>query len=190
MDASVALGGGYGAHLLGGVPPQDDSFVRPEDGDVGRDVGRDGGEGGQLLAREQLAALNVADTEAELQARAAQYAAALQALWVEDTGLFLNKRLDTGEFSPRIAPTHFYPLLAKAATPAQAAPDSQRKSESLDEMIARRVNHLSAYQDAAYARRYSDLVALVRQTESARMPGQTALACTPVPSSSRASACV
>jgi len=54
MDASVALGGGYGAHLLGGVPPQDDSFVRPEDGDVGRDVGRDGGEGGQLLAREQL----------------------------------------------------------------------------------------------------------------------------------------
>lgn len=55
----------------------------------------------------------------ELHARAEQYTAALQQLWVEETGLFLNKRTDTGEFSPRIAPTHFYPLLAQAATPAQ-----------------------------------------------------------------------
>jgi indolepyruvate ferredoxin oxidoreductase len=62
-----------------------------------------------------------------------------------------------------------------AATPQQAAPASQRISESLDEMIARRVTFLTAYQDAAYARRYSDLVALVRQTETARMPGSTAL---------------
>ena len=63
-----------------------------------------------------------------------------------------------------------------AATPQQAAPASQRLSESLDETVARRVEFLTAYQDADYARRYSDLVALVRQTESARMPGQTALA--------------
>lgn len=54
MDASVALGGGYGAHLLGGVPPEDNALVRPKVGGVGRDVGSDGGEDGQLLTLEQL----------------------------------------------------------------------------------------------------------------------------------------
>ena len=62
-----------------------------------------------------------------------------------------------------------------AATPAEEAPDSQRLSASLDEMIARRVRFLTDYQDAAYARRYSDVVALVRQTESARVAGSAAL---------------
>ena len=65
--------------------------------------------------------------------------------------------------------------VSAAATPTQAAPDSQRMSESLDEIIARRVEYLTRYQDAAYARRYSDLVALVRQTETARVPQSTAL---------------
>ena len=31
-----------------------------------------------------------------------------------------NKRTDTGELSPRLSPTNFYPLLAKAPTQAQA----------------------------------------------------------------------
>jgi glycogen debranching enzyme len=35
--------------------------------------------------------------------------------------MFLNKNLDTGDFSTRLSPTNFYPLLAKAATPRQAA---------------------------------------------------------------------
>ena len=65
--------------------------------------------------------------------------------------------------------------VSAAATPAQAPPASQKLSESLDETIARRVEFLTAYQDAAYAKRYSDLVALVRQTESARMPNSTVL---------------
>jgi indolepyruvate ferredoxin oxidoreductase len=65
--------------------------------------------------------------------------------------------------------------VSAAATPAQAVPVSQRVPESLDETIARRVTFLIAYQDAAYARRYSDLVALVRQTETARIPDSTAL---------------
>ena len=65
--------------------------------------------------------------------------------------------------------------VSAAATPAQAAPDSQRLSGSLDETIARRIEFLTRYQDAAYARRYSDLVALVRQTETARVPQSTAL---------------
>ncbi len=65
--------------------------------------------------------------------------------------------------------------VAAAASPRQDAPSTQRLSESLDEMMARRVEFLAGYQDAAYARCYRDLVALVRQTESARMPGATAL---------------
>lgn len=33
---------------------------------------------------------------------------------------FLNRRTDMGAFSHRLSPTHFYPLLAGAASPAQA----------------------------------------------------------------------
>ena len=47
-----------------------------------------------------------------------------------------------------------------AAIP-EAKPESQRLSASLDEMIARRETFLTAYQDAAYARRYTDFVAKV-----------------------------
>jgi len=61
------------------------------------------------------------DTEAaELRARAATFRAALQTLWDEETGIFLNRRTDTGEFSPRLSPTNFYPLLGQAATQEQA----------------------------------------------------------------------
>jgi indolepyruvate ferredoxin oxidoreductase len=62
-----------------------------------------------------------------------------------------------------------------AAVPASAKPDSQRLSESVDEMIARRAAFLTDYQDAAYARRYTDFVAKVRTAETARLPGKTAL---------------
>jgi hypothetical protein len=56
----------------------------------------------------------------ELRARADRYRAALRTLWDEKSGIFLNKDLDTGKFSPRLSPTNFYPLLAKAATAEQA----------------------------------------------------------------------
>ncbi len=56
----------------------------------------------------------------ELTARAEKYAASLRTLWCEETGLFLNKHLDTGEFQHRLSPTHFYPLLAEVPTQAQA----------------------------------------------------------------------
>ncbi len=64
--------------------------------------------------------------------------------------------------------------VAAAAIPT-ATPESQRLSESLDEIIARRAEFLTAYQDAAYAKRYTDLVAQVRMTESAKLAGETAL---------------
>jgi glycogen debranching enzyme len=58
--------------------------------------------------------------EQELRARAERYRAALRTLWDEQTGIFLNKNLDTGKLNARISPTNFYPMLAKAAAPEQA----------------------------------------------------------------------
>ncbi len=56
----------------------------------------------------------------EVRARAARYREQLATLWSSDAGIFLNKDLHTGQFSTRLSPTNFYPLLAKAATPQQA----------------------------------------------------------------------
>ncbi len=61
------------------------------------------------------------------------------------------------------------------AAPKIAVASSIKLSESLDETIARRVNFLADYQDAAYAKTYSDFVAFVRQAEHAKLPGKTAL---------------
>jgi indolepyruvate ferredoxin oxidoreductase len=66
-------------------------------------------------------------------------------------------------------------LVGDAAVPAQARPESQRLSQSPDEMIERRRRFLTAYQDAAYAKRYTDLVAQVRAAEARAMPGITEL---------------
>ncbi len=61
--------------------------------------------------------------------------------------------------------------------PTQAAQDDNRRlSESLDEIIARRVEFLTQYQDAAYARRYSDLVESARKSENEKARGRTGLA--------------
>ena len=57
----------------------------------------------------------------ELRDRAARYRTRLATLWDESAGIFLNKDLHTGQFSHRLSPTNFYPLLARAATPQQAA---------------------------------------------------------------------
>jgi indolepyruvate ferredoxin oxidoreductase len=67
-------------------------------------------------------------------------------------------------------------LVSDAAIPADTTPESQRLSHSLDEMIERRVRFLTDYQDTAYARRYTDLVAQVRAAEARAMPGITELA--------------
>jgi putative isomerase len=59
--------------------------------------------------------------QGELLARGDRYAAALGTLWDERAGIYLNRRTDTGESSPRLSPTNFYPLLAKVPTAGQAA---------------------------------------------------------------------
>jgi putative isomerase len=57
---------------------------------------------------------------AEIRARGEKYGAALRGLWDEKSGIYLNRRADTGESSPKLSPTSFYPLVAKVPTAAQA----------------------------------------------------------------------
>ncbi|MGH8801528.1 MAG: indolepyruvate ferredoxin oxidoreductase family protein, partial [Casimicrobiaceae bacterium] len=68
-----------------------------------------------------------------------------------------------------------YPRRVTAAAVPMAVPDSQRPSESIDEVIERRRRFLTTYQDAAYAARYTDLVTRVRAVETEKEPGATDL---------------
>ena len=56
----------------------------------------------------------------ELRGRSVRYAHALQTLWSPEAGIFLNKDLHTGQFSHRLSPTNFYPMLSRTATAVQA----------------------------------------------------------------------
>jgi indolepyruvate ferredoxin oxidoreductase len=67
------------------------------------------------------------------------------------------------------------PVRVSAAAIPSAIPESQRLSESIDEMVERRRKFLTDYQDAALAARYTDFVAKVRIAESTKIPGASAL---------------
>jgi len=56
----------------------------------------------------------------ELTERANALSARLETLWDEETGLYLNRRTDTGALSRRLSPTLFYPLLARVPEPQRA----------------------------------------------------------------------
>lgn len=56
----------------------------------------------------------------ELEARRACVEAALETLWDEDFGLYLNRDLRDGTLSRRISPTNFYALYADGATEERA----------------------------------------------------------------------
>jgi indolepyruvate ferredoxin oxidoreductase len=62
---------------------------------------------------------------------------------------------------------------ARAADPASAPPPI---ATTLDEIVALRARDLTAYQNAALARRYRDLVAAVETAEAERTPGRRGLA--------------
>ncbi|MGC2198569.1 MAG: indolepyruvate ferredoxin oxidoreductase family protein [Stellaceae bacterium] len=66
-------------------------------------------------------------------------------------------------------------LVAARAMPAAAVPESHRISETLDEVIERRVAFLTEYQNAAYAARYRAIVGRVRSAETANLAGSTVL---------------
>ncbi|HRF09699.1 MAG TPA: indolepyruvate ferredoxin oxidoreductase family protein, partial [Xanthobacteraceae bacterium] len=65
--------------------------------------------------------------------------------------------------------------VASLAKPAEVSTDARKLSETLDEIIARRERFLAEYQNAAYAKRYRDLVEETRAAEATAMPGQTGL---------------
>jgi indolepyruvate ferredoxin oxidoreductase len=65
--------------------------------------------------------------------------------------------------------------IEKLAVPKELD-EVRRLSQSLDEIIARRVAFLTAYQNAAYAARYRALVEKVKAAEAARAPGKQGLA--------------
>lgn len=56
----------------------------------------------------------------EIKARGELYRKNLGELWDDTSGIFQNKNTETGEFSNKLSPTNFYPLLAHAATNDQA----------------------------------------------------------------------
>jgi len=85
------------------------------------DVGLNGLYVADCRALEEMAGiLGREDDKRELHARGDKYAAALATLWDDKSGMYLNRRTDTGEFSSRLSPTNFYPLIAKVPTPEQA----------------------------------------------------------------------
>ena len=62
--------------------------------------------------------------------------------------------------------------VAKAAAPKTPA---HRRSENLEERVERRADFLTDYQDKAYAKRYRDQVARVREVEARATPGRQEL---------------
>lgn len=60
--------------------------------------------------------------------------------------------------------------------PKTAKEEAGKQSQTLDEMIERRVEFLTGYQNAAYAARYKSLVERVREEEQRRGKGRTGLA--------------
>ena len=68
-----------------------------------------------------------------------------------------------------------FSAVERAASPRLAPTSARILSETIGEVIARRVDDLTAYQNAGYARRYADRVARVQAAEAAAAPGQTEL---------------
>ena len=71
---------------------------------------------------------------------------------------------------------HDLASVERAAAPALAEPATHRLSRTLEDLIAKRVEHLTRYQNRAYAERYRALVERVRQAEETRAKGMTGLA--------------
>jgi indolepyruvate ferredoxin oxidoreductase len=92
---------------------------------------------------------------------------------IELNGEAVKMNLDAFEWGRRAAaePDAIAAILADVS----AASDSTDLSETLDELVARRIAFLTEYQDAGYARRYRDQVERVRAAEAKAVPGSTAL---------------
>jgi putative isomerase len=94
------------------------------------------------------------DVRKELLERARKYGQALETLWDEKTGLYLNKDLVTGELSHRLSPTLFYPLLSRV-------PDGRKAGRMIAEHLENRAEFWGDWvlpsisrDDPAYSNQY------------------------------------
>jgi len=99
-------------------------------------------------------------------------ASLLRAIELNGEAVAMNKQ--AFELGRRAA--HDPAALLAALAEAKAPTDARQLSQSLDEIVARRVDFLTGYQNPAYAARYRDLVEKVRAKEAGVLPGQNALA--------------
>jgi indolepyruvate ferredoxin oxidoreductase len=99
-------------------------------------------------------------------------ASLLRAIELNGEAVAMNKQ--AFELGRRAA--HDPAALLAALAEAKAPTDARQLSQSLDEIVARRVDFLTSYQNPAYAARYRELVEKVRAKEAGVLPGQSALA--------------
>ncbi|KPL09487.1 MAG: hypothetical protein AMS26_22785 [Bacteroides sp. SM23_62] len=94
--------------------------------------------------------LGKTEIEQELTERAASYSKKLETLWNEEFGLYLNKDLVTGQFSYRLSPTLFYPLLVKVPNQEQATRMMKEHFYNPEEFWGEYIMPSIARNDSAY----------------------------------------
>jgi indolepyruvate ferredoxin oxidoreductase len=99
------------------------------------------------------------------------YESLTRAIELNGVAIETNKRA----FEWGRAAAHDLDAVKKAAFPAQVI-ELKRVASSLEDIVAKRVEYLTGYQNASYAKRYADLVERVRRVESDRFGGSTKLA--------------
>jgi indolepyruvate ferredoxin oxidoreductase len=97
--------------------------------------------------------------------------ALMRAIELNGEAVEMNKRAFVWGRRAAFAPDHVAAILARAKKPA----DDRHLSETLDEIITRRSEELTLYQNAAYAQRYRLRVANIHAAEKAKAPSETAL---------------
>jgi indolepyruvate ferredoxin oxidoreductase len=94
-------------------------------------------------------------------------AAITRAIELNEVAVEANKRAFAwGRYA-----AHDPDAVERIAKPAEVVPLGEHVSRNLDELIERRVKHLTDYQNAAYAARYRTLVEQVREAEATKIGG-------------------
>jgi indolepyruvate ferredoxin oxidoreductase len=100
-------------------------------------------------------------------------ASIMQAIELNGEAVEMNKAAFHWGRSAACEPTAVEALVKPAP---ESASDARTLSQSFEEMVARRVAYLTAYQNAAYAGRYRQWVEKTKAAEAARAPGKSGLA--------------
>jgi putative isomerase len=86
----------------------------------------------------------------ELLLRAGFYTHSLEKLWQNNTSVYLNKRTDNNQWSNRLSPTNFYPLLARVPTQERAEEIINKHFMNPDEFMGEWLLPSIAKNDSAY----------------------------------------